>query len=375
MAFAQTKEAIGAVSLLLSTQLAGRTSATTVDIGRPEQAVNSPNSRKFNLFLYQVEFDPQLKNYSLDERQPVPLWLVLHYLLTAFDSSKETDSEDAHRLLGEGLLALHELNFISPDSTILELADNPEPLKITFDHTDAELISKIMQSSEEKYRLSASIQVRPVMIASSEPPAYAPAIKTIGPPGKEGVVVVPTMGPVLKKLSPEKFIPGQELVLNGSNITREFDQACIGDQSYPVTYVNGTTVKVPIPAGATLSSGNYLVILKRLLPSGREFSSNALLGHLLPVLNTATPSGLSNVGGKVTGTLDLTGIRLGDVNDSIFVAFYRDGKVAQMLEAIGSALQTAITITVTKPLEQGLYRIIVRVNGEQAQNSPEVSWI
>lgn len=374
MPLAETKEAIGAVSLLLSTQLAGRTSATTVDIGRPEQAAKSPNNNKFNLFLYQIEFDPQLKNYPLDSGQPAPLWLVLHYLLTAFDETKETDTENAHRLLGEGLLALHELNFITPDSTIQELADNPEPLKITFNHTDAELISKIMQSSDEKYRLSASIQVRPVMIAPSEPPSYAPAIKTIGPPGNEGVVVLPTMGPILKKLSPEKFIAGDVLTITGSSITREFDQAVIGDQTYPVSFVNDTTVNVTVPAATTLSAGSYPVFLKRLLPSGRDFSSNALLGHLLPVLTTATPAGLVNAAGKVTGTLNMTGVRLGGIDDTIFVVFYQNGKVAQMHEATGIAAQTSLSATVTKPLDQGLYYIIVRVNGEQAQNSPEVNW-
>lgn len=232
-----------------------------------------------------------------------------------------------------------------------------------------------MQSSEEKYRLSASIQVRPVMIAASEPPTYAPAIKTIGPAGSEGVVVLPTMGPLLKSLSPKKFIAGQELVLNGSSISREFEQVCIGGQCFPLVFENSTNVKVTVPAAVALSAGSYPIFIKRVLASGREFSSNALLGHLLPSLTNATPVGLTNVAGKVTGTLNLTGVRLGGINDSIFVTFYQNGQVVQMLEATGSVLQTSISVTVTNALDQGVYYIILRVNAEQAQDSPEVNWL
>ena len=79
---------------------------------------------------------------------------------------------------------------------------------------------------------------------------------------------------------------------------------------------------------------------------------------------------------KVESSLgvNLTGARLGGVDDSIFVAFYQNGTVAQMLEAAGTALQTSLSVNVTTPLDQGVYFIILRVNGEQAQNSPEVNW-
>ncbi|MCH5373507.1 MAG: DUF4255 domain-containing protein, partial [Planctomycetes bacterium] len=108
MALADSKNAIGAVSNLLKSRLTVSTSATTVDIGRPEAAA-ATSGPKFNLFLYQVEIDGHLRNVPLDQGQPPPVWVVLHYLLTAFDAEKESDSIDAHELLGEGMLALHEL--------------------------------------------------------------------------------------------------------------------------------------------------------------------------------------------------------------------------------------------------------------------------
>ena len=65
--------------------------------------------------------------------------------------------------------ALHELSFLRLDPLVapdvrLALENNPEPLKLTFDESSAELLSKIMQGTDERYRLSVAFQVRPVMI-------------------------------------------------------------------------------------------------------------------------------------------------------------------------------------------------------------------
>ena len=56
-----------------------------------------------------------------------------------------------------------------------------------------------------------------------------------------------------------------------------------------------------------------------------------MLAHLLPKLNSATPSGLTPVSGtdpRLFGTLTLAGERLGAVDDSIFVAFLRQRRPA-----------------------------------------------
>src|SRR4051812_46810770 len=102
MALADTGRAIGAVTQLLQNRLlAGLGSLVgDVTVGRPEprpgMAITNP---PLNLFLYEVRFDGHLRNQPLDEGQPPPLWLVLHYLLTAFDEQGESDSPDAHALL------------------------------------------------------------------------------------------------------------------------------------------------------------------------------------------------------------------------------------------------------------------------------------
>ena len=376
MALADSKQAIGAVSSLLKTQLTNHTSAGTVDIGRPESAAET-DGNKYNLFLYQIDIDGHLRNHALDRGQAPPLWLVLHYLLTAFDSHKESDSSDAHTLLGEGMLALQELNFLRPSSTAL--ASNPEPLKITFDSADSELLSKIMQGTDEKYRVSVAFQVRPIMIAATVLPRYSLPVKTVGPPGAEGVVVIPSLGPRLESVEPEKFVAGAELTIKGQDVDAGVTQVVIGGESYPVADAAEGQVKTTVPAATALSAGSHALYLVRKLPDGRELKSDSLVVQLLPEVTGATsgtPTALTTSAAGVYGDLTINGTLLGGTDDSIFVAFYQSGAVALLLEATGSAAQTSLVVTVTEDqaLDAGDYYIIVRVNGAQATDAPEVTW-
>jgi len=340
------------------------------------EAAASSDGPKFNLFLYQVDVDGQLRNHPLDQGQRTPVWLVLRYLLTAFDVSRDSDSFDAHSLLGEGLLALEELNFQRP--TVAELADNPEPLKFTFDFADAELLSKIMQGAEDQYRVSSAFQVRPIMIAPSETPSYAPLALSVGQPANEGVVVIPNLGPYLEAVEPQLFQAGATLTLRGQDLNSAVQWVCLGDTSFPVTAAPAGTVQTQIPADTTLSPGSYPITVARDLPSGRRFHSNAVSGELQPSLESATAVAplLDDGGGNLSGALTLAGSRLGSPTDDIFVAFWRDGAVALMLEATGTATQNSLTVTVPvdDALPSGFYRIILRVNGVQAPSTPEVDW-
>ncbi len=373
MALTDSKQAIGAVGEFLISQLTLATSANTVDIGRPQE-VSSTNCPKFNIFLYQIDFDGQLRNLSLDEGQRAPLWIVLHYLLTAFDENKESDTSDAHSLLGEGMLALNEMNFI--ESSVLALADNPEPLKITFDGADSELLSKIMQGSDEKYRLSTGFQVRPVMIAPSVPPSYALPVKTIGPPAEEGVALMPSLGPKLETVSPEKFAQGETITLTGVDVGTEIEQVRLGNIEIPVTAAKTGEIQAVFNPNSDLSAGSYPITAIRTLKGNQVISSNAVLGTLLPTLNTATPGALTESAGRFSGDLTLTGELLGGPDDSIFIAFYRDGEIALMLEGAGALDQTTMTVNVDSDnaLPAGNYFIILRVNGAQAVNAPTVDW-
>ena len=158
MALADTSKAIGKVSKLLSEQLNVKT-GLNIAVGRPGPAGNNPPKDTLNLFLYEALFDPSLRNVALDEGLPTPLWLVLKYILTAFDDKGESDTELAHEYLGKGIQALQELSFVPLDNITfsdpeipLALQDNPDTLKITFDETSADLLSKLMQAPRDAGR-------------------------------------------------------------------------------------------------------------------------------------------------------------------------------------------------------------------------------
>lgn len=374
MPLSSTREAIGAVSEALRSQLSLR-SSLLVTVTRPDIAAAADDAvQKLNLFLYQIDFDPHLKNHSLDDGQPPPLWLVLRYLLTAYDAGHDSDTVEAHRLLARGLACLQEMNFLSP--TVPALADNPEPLKLTFDSSDAELLSKVMQGSEEKYRLSAAFHVRPVLIAPDIPPSYAPLVLTVGPPGAEGVVVLPSMGPDLKQITPLRFEAGATVEFAGNNINSGIETAYIGSMELPVIAARDGAVRITLPATPSISAGHHPAVVARRLPSGRQQTSNPQFVTLLPTLTNAVHGPLVANGPNFSGTVTLAGERLGGIDDAVFVAFYRNGVVVLNLEVTGTAAQTSLDAVVsnTNALPPGTYYIILRVNGAQATMTPEVAW-
>lgn len=375
MALSDSKVALGAVSNLLKSRLTSQTSAVTVDVGRPELAAKSGNGPKFNLFLYQVDIDGHMRNHVLDEGQPPPLWLVLHYVMTAFDQQKESDNDAAHELLGEGMLALQELNYLDAPG-MAALADNPEPLKISFDTADAELIAKLMQGSDEQYRISAAFQVRPVLIAPSKPPAYSLPVETVGPAGNEGVMVIPSLGPRLKTLQPERFMAGNAIVLYGEDIGSEIDAIRIGQTEFPLTAAKVGEIHTIIDPAIAISAGSYPVTAIRNLPDGKKMISNAVFGHLLPSVDSVTPSGLVDHSPGVSGTLTIQGNNLGTDEDDIYVAFYKNGVVGRLFEATVNTSQTDIGVTVSEDdaIAADNYFVIVRVNGEQAAKIIQVDW-
>src|SRR5262249_30725262 len=150
---------------------------------------------------------------------------------TAFDDKENSDSAAAHELLGRGVAALHELNFLALDALVnlsvrLALENNPEPLKLTFDETTADLLSKVMQGNDERYRLSVAFQARPVMIAPKVEPHSALLVGvdyTTTPEaiiGEDGIAidVQASMGARLDRVVPGCFEAGERIELFGSDL-------------------------------------------------------------------------------------------------------------------------------------------------------------
>jgi hypothetical protein len=405
MALSDTGKAIGAVTDALRDRLDNR-SKIHVTVGRPEK---DQGSTRLNLFLYEVMFDPNLKNEPLDEGQPPPLWIVLKYLMTAFDDAKESDSIQAYEYLGRGMRALQSLNFLSTVSIanpdyLKALAANPEELKITFDDSPTELLSKVMQGSDDqKYRLSVAFQVRPVMIATGEPAAYSllVGVDYTTPPtppttiGAKGIVipVLPSLGPSITRIEPESFEAGDTVTIYGTDLHLSDLSVRLGPVELPVVMQQPDRLKVRVQEelvrGDLISAGGHPVTVVQAVTSTRRRVSNLLVGNLLPTVASAavlsTAPGLDP--GTVAATIELGGLLLGGDNDDDFLALYRDGVTYKVLDAfmkeadipgpppppaVPAQTRKRIAMQPADGVPPGGYLAILRVNGVQAKQSLSV---
>jgi hypothetical protein len=389
MALASTGQAIGRVTSLLRDRLEAATGIATT-VGRPEPGEtinNGQGAPRLNLFLYEAQFDPSLRNHALDVGQQPPLWLVLRYLLTAFDEDGESDTMAALDQMGFGLSALQEMNFLRPVNAALR--DNPEPLKLTFDEAPLDALSKLMQGPDSRYRFSMAFQVRPVMVATGETPSYAlpVGVDQSGPVpviiGEDGIriPVLPSLGAVIQSVEPRAVEPGEVLVIRGTDLHLSGLSVRLGGATLPVIMQRPDVLQARVdtallPPGPLRAGGQPLAVVQA-LPTGRLRSSNVLGAGVRPIVTGATVSGLhATVDATAAADVELQGTLLGGEDDDVFVAFYRDGVVVASFDAplIPSPDQTTLTVEI--PDERGLppgdYRVILRVNGEQARTSPLV---
>lgn len=424
MPFADTGKAIGAVSKVLKDYLFnsvrdlqltlpdGITIGPGIEVvvGRPETPSGNGIPPRLNLFLYEIQFDPNLRNYALDPGQNPPLWLVLKYLLTAFDDHGESESIGAHMLLGEGLRALQSASFLqlgSKTSILSTLNDNPEELKLTFDQTPPDLLSKLMQGPDDKYRCSVSFEIRPVLIVPSEPVSYTLLVGINYDAGNAirddkgiKVDVWPSLGSTIDTLSPTTIeaSPTSTLTLRGNDLNLTGLVVKFGTVELPVTAQTPTSVACKVNGrlldGRLISAGSHPVSVVHVLPKGRRRSSNLLIANLLPTIDFVSVSGLTRVepgieDSPVYATIDIHGSLLGTAADDIFLALYLEGKTVKFFDDLAiiptspppppTPLQKHLQLTmqssqaVPPAVPPEKYRVILRVNGQQARNSPEIN--
>jgi hypothetical protein len=390
MAAADTGRSIGAVTRLLRDHLIRR--GFEVSVGKPEDAAEANTNAKLNLFLYEVQFDPQLRNVELRRGDPPPLWLVLKYLLTAFDDDEDSDSADAHELLGRGVAALQELyllRLVPPviPSVQAALQDNPEALKLGFDEANNELLSKIMQGTDERYRLSVAFQVRPVMIVPEAPSGssllvgidYTTVPQTVI--GDDGVVidVIPSLGPTLDRVVPSAFEAGASIELFGDDLHGDQIEVALGDQLLTIAEQRAdrllvtveSTPPAPIADGSTLSAGEHALVVRRRLSPTRVRTGGMQLAKLLPTVTGAALVGADlQVSGRLLGRGPLQ-----DATDDVVVALYRDGATQRLFDVVADASTQNLLLVpgvAAAGLPAGQYQVIVKVNNQQARTSPAV---
>jgi hypothetical protein len=397
MALAATGQAIGAVSETLRERLTAALgpAVDNVTVGRPEPGTSNLAGSRLNLFLYEIHVDEFLRNEPLDDGQPPPLWLVLRYLMTAFDEGGDSDTSDAHDILGEGMRAIHGINFLQPTAgTLGPLRDNPMGLKVTFDPATADLLSKLMQGPDQVYRCSTAFQVRPVLLAPAEPSSYSQLVGidysagevVIGERGVQ-IVVLPSLGPTLDDVTPGRFEVGAALEITGSDLNVEHLVVRMDGVDLPITRRLVDRIECVVPTtlanGTLLSAGSHAITAVQALPTGHNLSSNAVSGGLLPRIDGVSVSGITpinpNPGAPLIAVIDLTGILLSTSSDATFLGLSSQGKVIQLFDNFTrpttDQTQLRLSITDAQAVPAGIYRVILRVNGQQALRSPEVSII
>lgn len=391
MALADSGRAIGAVTRLLQDHLIRH--GFDIAVGKPEDAARNNRNAKLNLFLYETGLDAHLRNHALHPDEPAPLWLVLKYLLTAFDADEVSDSAAAHELLGRGMSALQELNFLALDAAVAPsvaqaLENNPEPLKLTFDNSGVELLSKIMQGTDERYRLSIAFEMRPVMIVPGAVPNAALLVgvnydttpNTII--GRDGIRidVQPSLGPALERVEPVAFEAGGRFELFGDSLDGSDIEVVLGGVVLTIAsrrpdrlsvLAEGSAMLTPVAGGTVISPGEHPLVVRRRLSATRSRSSNLVAARLLPTLSTAAMAG---------DDLVLTGRLLGTDSDDVVVALMQAGHAVRQFDTIVAAGAPAVPPwqqTLTVPgvaalMAPGLYRVVLRVNNQQARFSPGV---
>lgn len=403
MALSDTGTAIGSVSRLLeevlTNALANATPSPNVTISRPEPGSSGgvPHGARLNLFLYEVQLDASLRNTPLTSGRQSPLWLVLHYLLTAFDENGDSDTDGAHDVLGlamQVLLGINEsgaLQLVNSKS----LVDNPQPLKATFDDGTPDLLGRLMQGPDDRYRMSVPFQIRPVLVATSEPPSSMQLVgvnyltdTTIGLAGVQNILM-PSLGPVIDSVMPPQVQPGDALTVTGNGLGADQLAVRFGNIVLPVTMQQSGKLQCMVGGAALdpvhISAGSQPVAVAETLANGKILSSNALSTSLLPVVSSVTPLGLHPVSGtnpNVFGALKLTGEFLGRAADYLELGLLNSSGVVVVIDRPdpgfvppGDQSAQQVLMKSAEAVPPGIYTAVYRVNGAQSKQAFVVNMV
>lgn len=310
----------------------------------PTPETIEPEAARINLFLFQVNESPYLKNRDLPGQgssmaygKP-PLSLELHFLLTAYGSqvNGETaiDETTAHFLLGSAMRVLHDYPAITAQlQTVREpygqqilhesLRNADEQIKLCLHPITLEDLTKVWTALTLPYRLSVAYSVSVVQIESQASRRY-PRLVGEAPEGGPGIIAVPLdraaieslrvirLGETIEHTTPYARV-GDTLVIIGRNFGRATEVELNGLR-IAVTPQSSTRIEVRIPDAAI--GGATIPAAQRLQPGAqpvevlsqiehvanfrlRSNRANFMLVPLISTINTTPPRTVTIVGQRL----------------------------------------------------------------------------
>ena len=293
--------------------------------------VNAGSDAQINLFLYGTEVAPAFRNAPMPgalppgQPGPPPLALVLKYLITAYGDNSIDFS--VHKILGEAMLVLHDnailsniqISGLNPDAG---LPDQFEKIKITPLPLGLDDMSKLWNSFQTDYRVSAAYEVSVVLIESSK------VIKTPLPVLKrgerdQGASVLSSASPDISGFRFPNQKPaanlGDMITLLGENLSGEgvmvrFKHPKLTSpiEMEPEENSSEFELRVKIPdatepgVASDWPAGFYKVSLVNRLPDTPVWISNILSMPLSPEIITLNPTTIVASGGSTFVDTDCT---------------------------------------------------------------------
>jgi hypothetical protein len=287
-----TFEAIGGTSLTLRSLLADRVDSPTglttalhpvpVSVGTPPSDEDDVERPRLNLFLYRVTRNGELANQEIPGHGASgaayghpPLSLNLHYLLTAYGTSKKgttpplADESVAHYLLGSAMRVLNDYAIVTDEledsngAQILDatLQNEYERVKLTLEPLTLEDVAKVWTALNRPYRLSAAYEVSVVQIESSRRPRHP---QLVGAPSAAGARVATTAAgrPIITEVHaatrPGPYArAGDALVISGISLVGDPTLVWIDAIEFPgaVTSARADRATVVVPDDPRLQPG------------------------------------------------------------------------------------------------------------------------
>ena len=288
-------------------------------IALPPHEVAASSDPRVNVFLYQAQIDPALRNTDPvstvpGERGQPALPLILHYLITPY--APDADEIQAHRLLGGALQALQSHPLLTP----ADLADNApysdisrqvESVRVSWQPLEEKDIYSLWSIFQAPYRVSAAFELRVVLIDSMAPSLSSLPVLKRGSDGR-GPVVAATVGypeitAVVPKFGQPGALPGEQVRLVGATLAAENVNVLLSHPrlaaplDVPADSATGSEVVFTIPAAMPAGFGTAALLLRT--PGTSDQLSNDAPIAVSPNVTSHLPATVAAASGPAALTL------------------------------------------------------------------------